>query len=84
MGGDPSDRLGQCFLVGVVVGEVGDVDEVAPAGVGGASLESGDDLHGEDQLDAVPPDADRWSSENPGNGDLGGRPLVDAVLRRSR
>lgn len=64
VGSDASDRSGQGFAVEVVVSEVGDVDEVAPASVSGGALEGGDDLLGENQLDGVAAHPDRRSAKD--------------------
>ena len=58
-----SDGGAEYGLVVRAGGQVGDVDEVAPAGVSGASLDGGDDLFGEDQFDAVTGDRDWGPAE---------------------
>ena len=50
--GDPSDRFDQDSVIDAAAGEACNVHEVSPSGVGGAPLECGDDLLGQDQLDA--------------------------------
>ena len=68
--GDSGDCGADVARVGRVGGEQrADVDEVAPAGVGGASLQGGDDLLGEDHGDGVSDDLYRLGSEESWNVD---------------
>ena len=61
--GDRGDGGAEYGFVVRAGGQVGDVDEVAPAGVGGASLDGGDDLFGQDEFDAVAGDRDWGTAE---------------------
>jgi hypothetical protein len=70
VGGYPPDCLDQLSVVDLVAGELGDVDEVAPAGVGGAALEGGDELLCEDELYAVAAEAEGRVAEEPWDVDL--------------